>query len=102
MFPSVIGRIGSLKRAIALDYNACRIRQAQSPRRRVGSLAGERPSGLATGMHVDMLHGYLLLALAAMPVQSVEQHDIGSGQLVGLVQVLTSAVGVCSGSIARR
>jgi hypothetical protein len=39
---------------------------------------------LATGMHVDVLHGYLLLALAAMPVQSVEQHDIGSGQLVGL------------------
>jgi hypothetical protein len=49
--------------------------------------------GLAAGMHVDVLHRHLLLALAAMPVQSIEQPDIGWGQLVGLVQVLTSAVG---------
>jgi hypothetical protein len=50
-------------------------------------------------MHVDMLHRHLLLALAAMPVQSVEQHDIGSGQLVGLVQVLTSALNRLLGEI---
>jgi hypothetical protein len=39
---------------------------------------------LATGMHVDVLHGHLLLAVAAMPVQSVEQHDVGARQLIGL------------------
>jgi hypothetical protein len=35
---------------------------------------------------------HLLLPLAPLPVQSVEQHDVGSGQLIGLVQVLTSAL----------
>ena len=29
---------------------------------------------LAAGMHVDVLHRHLLLALTAMPVQGVEQH----------------------------
>ena len=34
---------------------------------------------LAARMHVDVLHSHLLLALAAIPVQSVEQHDVGFG-----------------------
>jgi hypothetical protein len=49
--------------------------------------------GLAAGMHVDVFHCYLLLALTAMPVQSVQQHRVCARKLVGLVQVLTSALG---------
>jgi hypothetical protein len=45
---------------------------------------------LTAGMHVDVLHRDLLLALAAMMVQGVEQHGIGPGKLVRLTQVLAS------------
>src|ERR1700733_16049117 len=47
---------------------------------------------LTAGMHVDVLHRHLLLALAAMPVQSIEEHGVRARKLVGLVQVLTSAL----------
>jgi hypothetical protein len=47
---------------------------------------------LAAGMHVDVLHHHLLLALTAMPIQSVEQHSERARKLVGLVQVFTSAL----------
>jgi hypothetical protein len=47
---------------------------------------------LTPGMHVDVLHRDLLLALAAMMVQRVEQHGISPGKLVGLAQVLASAL----------
>ncbi|MEC3862766.1 hypothetical protein VK792_15850 [Mesobacterium sp. TK19101] len=43
-------------------------------------------------MDVDMLDGHLLLALPAMLVQPVQQHRPCSGQLVGLVEVLASAL----------
>jgi hypothetical protein len=43
-------------------------------------------------MHMDMFHGDLLLAFAAVPVQGVEQHGIGPRKLVRLTQVLASAL----------
>jgi len=36
---------------------------------------------LAPGVHVDMLHGNLLLALAAMAIERIEQHGVGARQL---------------------
>jgi hypothetical protein len=47
---------------------------------------------LTAGMHVDVLYRHLLLALAAMPVESLEEHGVRARQLVGLVQVPTSAL----------
>jgi hypothetical protein len=41
---------------------------------------------------VNVLDRYLLLALAAMPVQGVEQHGLSPGKLVRLTQVLASAL----------
>jgi hypothetical protein len=35
--------------------------------------------GLSASMHVDVLYGDLLLTVAAMPIESVEQHGIGAG-----------------------
>jgi len=43
-------------------------------------------------MDVDMLDRYLLLALAAMLVEGVEQCRPGAGELVRLVEVLASAL----------
>jgi hypothetical protein len=43
-------------------------------------------------MHVNVLHRHLLLAFTPMPIQSIEQHSVRARQLVGLVQVLTSAL----------
>ena len=42
-------------------------------------------------MHVDVLHRDLLLSLATMTVQGIEQHGISPGKLVRLAQVLASA-----------
>jgi hypothetical protein len=39
---------------------------------------------------VNVLDRYLLLALAAMPVQGVEQHGLSPGKLVRLTQVFAS------------
>jgi hypothetical protein len=41
-------------------------------------------------MHVDVFDRDLLLALAAMMVQRVEQYGIGPGKLVRLTQALAS------------
>ena len=41
-------------------------------------------------MHMDVFHRDLLLALAAMMIQRIEQHGIGPGKLVRLAQVLAS------------
>ena len=40
-------------------------------------------------MDVDVLHGHLLLALAAMPIERFEQDGPGPGQLGGLAQILS-------------
>jgi hypothetical protein len=41
---------------------------------------------------VDVLDCDLLLALTAMTIESIEQHSVGAGELVGLVQGLTMAI----------
>lgn len=45
---------------------------------------------LSSGMHVDVLHCDLLLALAAVSVQRLQQGCKGPGELVGLGQVFAS------------
>jgi hypothetical protein len=40
--------------------------------------------GLAALVNVNMLDRDLLLALAAVPVERIEQYRIGAGELVGL------------------
>ena len=40
---------------------------------------------------MDVLHGDLLLAFAAMTIEGVEEQGIGAGEFVGLVQGLTMA-----------
>src|SRR6266516_2742429 len=42
-------------------------------------------------MHMDVLHGDLLLAFAAMTIEGVEEQGIGPGEFVGLAQGLTMA-----------
>ena len=46
--------------------------------------------GLAAGMNMHVLDGHLLLAFPAMPIQGFQQHGKASGELVGLVQVLSA------------
>src|SRR6202043_2989793 len=41
---------------------------------------------------MDVLHCDLLLALAAMPIERIEQGGIGTGELVCLAQVLAKAI----------
>ena len=41
-------------------------------------------------MNMDMLDRYLLLALAALTIDRVEQHGLSPGKLVGLAQVFAS------------
>src|SRR5262249_44815346 len=48
--------------------------------------------GLSTGMHMDMFHRDLLLALAAVAVERIEQRSIGAGELVRLAKILLSAL----------
>jgi hypothetical protein len=47
---------------------------------------------LPAGMDVDVLHYDFLLAFAAVPVERVEQHRVGAGDLVGLAEVFASAL----------
>jgi hypothetical protein len=49
--------------------------------------------GLTAGMHVHVLDGDLLLALAAVPIQRVEQHREGAGELASLIQVFMPQAG---------
>ena len=58
--------------------------------------------GLATGLDGDMLDPDHLLALAAVLAQRVEQHRVGSRQLVGRAEVACRPSKLCSASIARR
>jgi hypothetical protein len=49
---------------------------------RVGELPrglDDADDGLAAGMHMDMFHCDLLLALAAMPIERFEQRGVGAG-----------------------
>ena len=46
--------------------------------------------GLPAGMNVNVLDCDLLLALAAMVIERIEQHGVRPGNLVGLAQVLAS------------
>ena len=48
--------------------------------------------GLPARMHMDMLHGDLLLALATMTIERIQQHGIGSREFVGLAQVFSMAL----------
>jgi CheY-like chemotaxis protein len=45
---------------------------------------------LPAGMNMGMLDRYLLLALAALTIERVEQHGLSPGKLVGLAQVFAS------------
>jgi ABC transporter substrate binding protein len=44
--------------------------------------------GLTARMHVDVLHSDLLLTLAAVAIERLEQHRISAGELVCLAQRL--------------
>src|SRR5262245_438634 len=48
--------------------------------------------GLTALVDVDMLHRDLLLALAAVPVEGIEQSRVGAGELVRLAQSFPSAL----------
>ena len=43
-------------------------------------------------MHVHVFYGDFLLAFAAMAIERFEQHGVGAGQLVGLIEFLMSAL----------
>jgi len=45
-------------------------------------------NSLAARIDLDVLYSDLLLALAAMPVQGIQQQGVGSRKPIGLVQVL--------------
>ena len=47
-------------------------------------MADVADNGLATGMDVDVLHGDLLLTLAAMAVERFEERGVCARKLVGL------------------
>jgi hypothetical protein len=49
---------------------------------------------LPAGMHVDVLYDDLLLPLATVSVERVEQHCEGARELAGLVQVFTLGMGI--------
>ena len=62
---------------------------------RVGELPrglDDADDGVAAGMHMDMFHCDLLLALAAMPIERFEQRGVGAGKFVRLREVLLSAL----------
>src|SRR4051812_22336509 len=48
--------------------------------------------GLPARMHMDVLDRDLLLTLAPVPVQGLQQGDVGAGELVGLGEALLSAL----------
>ena len=48
--------------------------------------------GLTARVHVDMLHRDFLLPLPTMPIQCIEQGHIRARKLVGLAQILASAL----------
>jgi hypothetical protein len=62
-----------------------------SPTKAVSSLDGP-DHRLAARVNMDMLDCHLLLALAAMLVQRVEQRRPSAGQLVRLVEILAPAL----------
>ena len=43
-------------------------------------------------MHMHMLHRDLLLALAAVAIERIEQRRISAGEFVGLAQILAPAL----------
>jgi hypothetical protein len=43
-------------------------------------------------MHMDVFDRDLLLTLATMAVESIEQYRVGAGKLVGLIQILAPAL----------
>jgi len=47
---------------------------------------------LPAGVHVHVLNGHLLLALAAVPVERFNERRIGAGELVRLGEVLSPAL----------
>ena len=90
-----IGVFGSIQFPHCIKFSLC-VLDASTPWR------DGTDNRLSTRMDVHVLHCDLLLALAAVAVERVEQGRIGARKLVRLAQVLAARLECCSASIARR